>query len=363
MIPADPAPHFASGIDLAQTIGSLVSATTSSDVMRVVQANVKRVMSADGIVIIRRDGEYCHYVEEDTETPLWKGRRVPLIECPAARSITNSETLVFPDVANGDDAQLAAYAGTFVKSALIVPVANGENSAAIGIYWANSRQPSTGEIGAAEALGQAVAAALSKSRAYSEISEQLALISFERDEIKHRLKNAYASAIGLAGLALPPEFASPLAGRLSALAAVHDVLDRKMSTDDTVSLGQLLASVLNPYQSSHNRPITLVGPYLDVSAAHATALGLVANELATNAMKHGSLSTSSGKVVAGWALGDGEIHFRWRETEGPLINKAATANQGSRLLRRLVEGHLKGKLEHALTSRGLEFTARLPIAV
>ena len=358
---ADRSAQLAPGIDLARTIGSLTAAGSKADVIRIVKANTRRFMAADGIAIILLDGKYCHYVEEDAETPLWKGQRIMISKCPAGRSMTSSETVIIEDVNGGEGSRTSAYEGTFVKSAIIVPVFDGEDAAAIGVYWSEARRPTPSDVAAAETLGHAVSASLSKLRQLADYSDRVSELEFERDEIKHRLKNAYATAIGLAGLALPPEYASHYSGRLTALAAVHDLLDTKSTESQPASLGELLAAVLSPYQTSLNRPISLVGPYLPVSAAHATAIGLVANELATNAMKHGSLSRVTGKVVAGWTVSEGEIHFSWRETEGPLVNTAATANQGSKLLRRLVEGQLKGRIDHLLTPGGLEVNARLPI--
>ena len=41
----------------------------------------RRLIGADGVTLVLREGHSCHYVEEDAISPLWKGQRFPMSAC------------------------------------------------------------------------------------------------------------------------------------------------------------------------------------------------------------------------------------------------------------------------------------------
>ncbi|MGF9565015.1 sensor histidine kinase [Neorhizobium sp. BT27B] len=218
-----------------------------------------------------------------------------------------------------------------------------------------------GEIVAAQTLARAASAAISRCvdiGTQIEASEHLRL---ERDEVRHRLKNVYASAIGLANLSLPKDHSRDFARRLRALAEVHDFLDNESSDTLVIQVRELLAGVLTPYNEGEMPRISAEGPDIAISYSIAVALGLLANELATNALKHGSLSTGSGQVLVRWTCSDGEVGFWWREVGGPEADCAASPSQGSKLMRVIVERQLRGKMEHSITRSGLRFSVLFPM--
>ncbi len=218
-----------------------------------------------------------------------------------------------------------------------------------------------GEIAAAQTLARAASAAISRCVDLSELMDASAHVRLERDEAQHRLKNVYASAIGLANLSLPKEHSKEFAQRLRTLADVHHFLDNECSESPGLLLRELLACVLSPYHDPDKPRILAEGPDLEVSSTVAVALGLLANELATNALKHGSLSVESGQILIQWTCCDGEIGLWWRETSGPQVDCRASPNQGSMLLRKIVESQLRGKMEHRLTRSGLRFSLLFPV--
>lgn len=48
------------------------------DILAVVRGHARHLVGADGITFVLRDGNMCHYAEEDAIAPLWKGQRFPL---------------------------------------------------------------------------------------------------------------------------------------------------------------------------------------------------------------------------------------------------------------------------------------------
>ena len=61
------------------------------------------------------------------------------------------------------------------------------------------------------------------------------------------------------------------------------------------------------------------GPPVECSGSEGTALGLVLNELATNALKYGALSTRSGKVEVSWRVEGDHLILEWRESDGHIL--------------------------------------------
>jgi two-component sensor histidine kinase len=78
------------------------------------------------------------------------------------------------------------------------------------------------------------------------------------------------------------------------------------------------------------------GPDLLLSAKNAQNFSLALHELATNALKHGALSSTAGNVSIVWAVarnGGGSIlKFRWRERGGPPVRGPGQRGFGTLLL-------------------------------
>jgi two-component sensor histidine kinase len=89
------------------------------------------------------------------------------------------------------------------------------------------------------------------------------------------------------------------------------------------------------------------------------------HELATNAAKHGALSTPDGRVDVAWRpLGTGDrLILRWVETGGPEIDQApARRGFGSRVVEGVVRGQLGGTLDLSWPGSGLVCEISIPLA-
>jgi GAF domain-containing protein len=137
----------------------LEAAPGKEAIMAVVRSTARAVLSADGVTFILRDGEFCHYVEEDAISPLWKGRRFPLSACISGWSMLNAETAVIEDIYADPRIPHDAYRPTFVKSLIMTPVLEPP-VAAIGAYWRDRRKFTEREILAIKTLSLAVGRAL-----------------------------------------------------------------------------------------------------------------------------------------------------------------------------------------------------------
>ena len=136
-------------------------AVSLDEVVGVLRGSARAGAGADGVTVVLRDGEFCHYVEEDAVGPLWKGQRFPLRECISGWSMLNRETAVVPDIRDDDRIPQAAYRPTFVRSLVMVPIGY-DAVGAIGAYWRDGHVASAAEIGSLQRLAKAAAAALAR---------------------------------------------------------------------------------------------------------------------------------------------------------------------------------------------------------
>lgn len=351
----------ASILGLVDAIDRLAGASAIEDVVEVVRLTARKLIGADGIAVILREGETCHYVEEDALGPLWKGQHFPMIACVSGWAMIHKRTVTIPDVTHDERIVPELYSPTFVKSLAMVPVRSDDPIGAIGAYWQDVREPTATEVELLEALARAAATAIENVRLIRALSKALADAELARDELRHRVKNAFTAAQALASLSLPAEHAQTLSARLAALARAHELLDHKLATQEAITVHELLDAELEPYRDGVLERIQLDGPKLQLDGGTAVALGLAINELATNALKYGALSVANGTVSVNWREEDRHLILDWRESDGPEVKAHAIENFGSRLLRRLIEGQLRGTIRRELARAGATCTIEIPI--
>jgi two-component sensor histidine kinase len=347
--------------ELTRSIVRLAGARSSQDVIDIIRATARQLLGCEGVSIIRREGDLCHYIEEDAIGPLWKGQTFPATACISGWAMLNRRTVVIDDISLDPRIPHELYSDTFVRAVLMVPVGSEESIGAIGAYWAQSYRPTQDEIETLEALAGAAATAIENVRLIAALSDALRDAELARDELKHRVKNVYMGAMALAGATLPREHARELSSRLQALAKAHELLDQRLLGMDWIDLEELVRAELAPYGTEDGGRFTLKGQPVKIASAVALTLGLVVNELATNALKHGSLSVDVGHVAIEWTGTGDRLELRWAEQGGPQISPAVSENTGSKLMRRLVEGQLKGRIEHRLERDGVICTIAFPL--
>lgn len=149
-------------------------------------------------------------------------------------------------------------------------------------------------------------------------------LAFTLRELSHRTKNLLAVVQGLAHMIARRsdeigDFEVRFRGCIQALAYSHDLL---VAHDwQGATLEELLRIQLAPFGGIDAGKITLQGPEVYLAPQTMQSLGLIMHELATNATKHGALSTSSGTVAIGWVRDpDHEgLKLIWQEQGGPPV--------------------------------------------
>ena len=171
-------------------------------------------------------------------------------------------------------------------------------------------------------------------------------------EMSHRIKNLFALASALTGLAARSaattgEMAADLSHRLGALGRAHDLVRPTPGKEGKALLGDLLGVLLAPYRDDRSTQgrITVAVPEIPVGEASTTSLALVVHELATNSVKYGALSRPAGTLEVSCSVeGDG-VTMLWKERGGPQIGAPAGKDgYGSKLIERTVSGQLGGSI-------------------
>ena len=174
--------------------------------------------------------------------------------------------------------------------------------------------------------------------------------------MKHRIKNTLATVQAVANQTLRTSSAeerSAFAGRLHSLGNAYDLLTTE--SWDRASLPDVVGAALHAFQEKHRERFLIEGAadvYLD--ARKALAVSMMLHELATNAVKYGALSNSSGRISVGWKLLDhGRVELRWKERGGPRVVQPDRRGFGSRLIEQSLSNE-SGKTHMSYDPRGVE---------
>lgn len=154
-------------------------------------------------------------------------------------------------------------------------------------------------------------------------------------ELSHRIKNSFAIIQALANQTFRSEGISRKArdnffNRLRSLAGSHELLIE--GHWESAGLHQLLTTALKGLDDFIPR-ITLTGPEVALPSTSVIPLTMVIHELATNAMKYGSLSVPEGIVEIRWEKEDSRLTLCWQEQNGPKIANPTASGFGSQLIR------------------------------
>lgn len=188
-------------------------------------------------------------------------------------------------------------------------------------------------------------------------------------EMRHRTKNLFAviEAIGRQGLpkdhAPTVEFFSTYVGRLRALLGAGEIvigtIDRRA---DLTSVADL---ALSPFRNEGSGRVTVSGPPILLPESAAFGLALALHELATNAMKYGSLSTPDGTLLLQWTFApEGKAHrltLDWKERGGPRVTSPASQSFGTRLIKTATSSEPGSRIDLTFAPDGL--TCRISFLV
>ena len=154
----------------------------------------------------------------------------------------------------------------------------------------------------------------------------------------------------------PGEFAKSFLGRLSSMAATHEFLSHGNWTG--ADLRQLVQETVRG-QSAAPGAISIDGPDLRLTPNAAATLGMAIYELATNAVRHGALTSPKGRVEVRWKLEEGpepKVVLSWTEHDGPGPKETFTEGFGIDFVKSAVRFELQGSATVETNAAGVRWT-------
>lgn len=192
------------------------------------------------------------------------------------------------------------------------------------------------------------------------LSQQEILIG----ELNHRVKNAFTVVKSIVSQSLRSSETSTdvrdtIDARLEAYATAHSQLignrwDRALVSDiahDTI--GRIAAG-----------RILMEGPAVELPSKAALALSMAFYELATNAVKHGSLSVPDGTVALIWNRTGGDnpsLIIDWKEQGGPPPVKSQSNGFGSKIIDRVLSAETSGTVSIEYPETGFTWHLEVPL--
>ncbi len=195
-------------------------------------------------------------------------------------------------------------------------------------------------------------------------NEQIRLLMHE---VNHRSKNLLAVVRAIARQTAthsPKTFVQDFSKRIEALSASNDTLVHNKWR--WVPLNDLARSQLSHFGELLGDRINLSGPTVHLIPAAAQTIGMAVHELATNAGKHGALSTKTGTVDVIWSVnqsdgGEDRLQISWIEQGGPEVTPPTSKGFGSVVLGAMARQGLNAEVDLDFDPGGLRWTLDCPL--
>jgi two-component sensor histidine kinase len=207
----------------------------------------------------------------------------------------------------------------------------------------------------------------------TDITERKAAEAHQRfllQELSHRSKNLLTLVQSIADQSFrksnnQKDFQNRFSGRLGGLAASNSLLARGDWRGS--SLHELVEFQLAPFIELSSSQLEISGPEVNLSADASQAIGLALHELATNAVKHGALSSSRGQLHISWVVDQsasaGGLKLDWRELGGPLVTTPEQKGFGHVVIKSMIEQAVQGTVELTFAKEGLHWSLQAPETV
>lgn len=295
---------------------------------------------------------------------------------------------IIPDLEEWDaiagTPDLVAFRKAGIRSAQTTPLhsRSGKLLGMISTHWSRPHRPSDRDLRLLDILARQAADLLERTiveeglrareqeleRTCAALAESEQLQKTLAREMSHRVKNLFALVstmirFGAKSAKDKDDFSKSLSGRIQALAEAHDLVLAGEATATPLELEHIVRSVIEAHQSENGLRFVLRGPTVSIKPESISGLALVVNELATNAIKYGSLAADDGTVAITWSAGDGNLSVRWEERGGAAIEGSPDRlGFGSRLLDTTIVRQFGGALSYDWQREGVLVAIILPLS-
>lgn len=290
-------------------------------------------------------------------------RETPLESSFCAKAILEEDFLEVPDATRDPrfdcnplvtgDAGLRFYAGKLLKTIDGLPIGT------LCVLDTRPRALTSLQRRALDVLGRQLMSQIELRRVIKQKDDLLAQRNLIQQETTHRLKNTMTMVQAIASQTLRKDASrgalAEFQARMQSLASAHDILLRQEW--DAADMEAVLREVVG--QVAPLDRFRINGPAVKLGARAALSTSLIAHELATNAMKHGALSSDVGRIEISWSVAGDLLTLNWEETGGPPAVRPARVGFGSKLINLGLVGSGSVDLRYEPTGLRVVLTASL----
>jgi PAS domain S-box-containing protein len=191
-------------------------------------------------------------------------------------------------------------------------------------------------------------------------------------EMDHRVKNLFTLAISILTLSgryatSVPQLIDSTRDRLSALGRAHALTlaqgPNSSQAPKPATLHSLIEAITAPHLDAGDgrRRFSIIGCDMEISGSTISSLALLLHEFATNSVKYGALSSTTGQIQVHCADRDGNVVVTWTEQGGPEVAPPiGNEGFGDLLVRATVAGQLRGDISREWKPEGLLIRLSVP---
>jgi PAS domain S-box-containing protein len=180
-------------------------------------------------------------------------------------------------------------------------------------------------------------------------------------ELNHRLKNIFATVSSLVTLSARSarsvdDYAAAVRDRVFAFSAVHSLV-RDTGPGSTASLLTIAKTIA---ARGFEDKVHVNGEDFELGTESAVAFGMILNELFTNAIKYGALSSQDGQVVLDWKRTEDTLILTWTERGAPPAKPSDRIGFGTRMIEQNVTS-IGGVIDRHWSPDGLRVRIHCPL--
>ncbi|KRB34239.1 hypothetical protein ASD99_00985 [Mesorhizobium sp. Root695] len=187
------------------------------------------------------------------------------------------------------------------------------------------------------------------------------------DELHHRMKNMLAMVVGIASQTLRTaetleEGRQAISSRLVAMGRAQDILLQASETG--AELADVVSAAIEPFDRHEIQRFVVQNTPIEIGPGAILPLTMSLNELCTNAVKYGALSSETGRVnIASTANEETQLFtLTWTESGGPTVQEPTRRSFGTRLLGALAT-QLHGDVRVRYEPGGVVYRLEIPLAL
>lgn len=208
-------------------------------------------------------------------------------------------------------------------AAVGVPLLVGEKVlGTLAVYKRSFREISAADIALLSSFAIHAAIAIQNARLYARTKKDVDAMTLLVRELDHRIRNNLTAIIGLLSTKLgqkgywtAEEMLKACVDRVQSLAVIHDLLaqDKFKELDVRMLVEAMAEAAVRGLTWGKTVEITVDAPPLQLPAKWLSALAMAANELITNALKHGLRPRDAGRIDIQVKEGEEEILLEVRD--------------------------------------------------